>query len=107
MTGPEARLDKTYILERIRASEPRLRSLGIEAIGLFGSFVRGEADDNSDIDILVEFKAAEKSYDNFIETCFLLEGVFGRKVELVTVESLSPYMKEHILQEVEYATFTN
>ena len=81
----------------------RLRALGIKKIGLFGSFVRGEQRPDSDIDLLVEFESGKKTFDNFIELSFFLEEVLRHKIELVTVESLSPYLGPYILREVEYA----
>jgi len=42
------------------------------------------------------------SYDNFIQLSFFLEDLFRRRVELVTTESLSPYIGPHIMSEVEY-----
>jgi predicted nucleotidyltransferase len=65
--------------------------------------VRGEQHPDSDIDLLVEFEAGQKTFDAFMELSFLLEEVFQRRIELVTVESLSPYIGPHILKEVEYA----
>jgi predicted nucleotidyltransferase len=50
------------VLATIRANEPRLRELSVREIALFGSFVRGEPTDASDIDFLVEFD--EKTFDN-------------------------------------------
>jgi len=80
-----------------------LTSKGVKRIGLFGSFVRGDQNSDSDIDLLVEFEIGRKTFDNFMELSFFLEEVLQHKVELVTVESLSPYIGPHILKEVEYA----
>jgi len=60
---------------------------------------RGEARDDSDVDFLVEFAPGRKSFDAFMELAFLLEELTGRRVELVTTESLSPYIGPHILRE--------
>ncbi len=79
----------------------RLAFLGVKNIGLFGSFVRGEQTALSDIDLLVEFMPEKHTFDNFMELTFLLEELLGRKVELVTLEALSPYIGPHILKEVE------
>ena len=95
-------LTKQQIIGVIRKSNVELASFGVKTIGLFGSFVRGEASTESDIDILVDFDPAKKTYDNFINTCFLLDELLGRKIEVVTTESLSPYLKPYILKEVEY-----
>jgi len=78
------------------------RALGVRRIGLFGSFVRGEAEPDSDVDILVEFESGRKTFDSFLALSLLLEEALHREVELVTLESLSPYLGPHILAEVEY-----
>lgn len=94
---------KQDVLKILHQNRERLKALGVRKIGLFGSFVRGEPDPDSDIDLLVEFEAGQKTFDNFMELSFLLEEIFQRRIELVTVESLSPYIGAHILKEVEYA----
>jgi uncharacterized protein len=92
---------KEEIVQRILSERERLTLLGVSSIGLFGSFVRGDHSSSSDVDILVEFVPAKHSFDNFMEVVFLLEGLFDRNVEVVTPESLSPYIGPHILKEVE------
>lgn len=92
------------VLALIREQQNTLQALGVRKLGLFGSFVRGEQRADSDVDFLVEFEPDKKSYDNFIQLAFLLEDLLGRRVELVTPESLSPYIGPHIIKEVEYAT---
>lgn len=94
---------KQDIFRIISTHQARFESLGVSRLGLFGSFVRGAQNTDSDIDILVEFLPGEKSFDSFIQLSFLLEELLERPVELVTVESLSPYLKPHILKEVEFA----
>jgi hypothetical protein len=100
-------LTKDRIVDTIRKSRTQLLSYGIRSIGLFGSFARGEANPKSDVDLLVEFDPDEKTFDNFIDTCFLLEDLFGRRVELVTKESLSSYISPYVLREVEYVPLSN
>jgi uncharacterized protein len=95
---------KDEILTSLRKNGEKLRSLGVRRIGLFGSFARNEAGPESDIDLLVEFVPNEKTFDNFMALSFFLEELFGRRVELVTIESLSPYMGPHIMKEVEYVS---
>lgn len=94
---------KQDVLKILHQNRDRLKTLGVRKIGLFGSFVRGEQHPDSDIDLLVEFEAGQKTFDAFMELSFLLEEIFQRRIELVTVESLSPYIGPHILKEVEYA----
>lgn len=88
----------------LREHRGRLLGFGVRRIGVFGSFVHGTPKPESDVDILVEFHPDRKSYDNFINLAFFLEDVFGRRVELVTTESLSPYIGPRILDDVEYVS---
>jgi uncharacterized protein len=89
------------ILERIWRHRQQIRSLGVERLGLFGSFARGEQKAGSDIDLLVRFRPQDKSFDRFMALAELLEGVLQRRVELVTTEGLSPYLGPRILDEVQ------
>lgn len=89
------------IVERLRAKRDRIRGLGAERLGLFGSFARGESRRESDVDLLVQFAPGKKSFDNFLDLAEMLEEILARQVELVTVESLSPYIGPHILAEVQ------
>ena len=100
----EYRMIKTKqdILTLLENNQSRLRAFGVKRIGLFGSFVRGEQRPNSDIDLLVEFVSGRKTFDNFMDLSFYLEDLFERRIQLVTMESLSPYIGPHILNEVEY-----
>ena len=97
--------DKKSILKVIADNHQQLESYGVKQIGLFGSYVRGEATQNSDIDLLVDIKKEKKTLRNFMSLCYFLEDLFQNKVELVTLQSLSPYIGPHILKTVEYASF--
>ena len=97
-------MDKREIFALLNANESQLRQFGVKRCGLFGSFARGEQTEHSDVDILVEFEEERKTFDNFMGLAFFLEDLFGRKVDLLTPESLSPYIGPHILREVEYET---
>lgn len=94
---------KQDILNLLDRNGSRLKALGVRRIGLFGSFVRGEQHPDSDIDLLVEFEPGGKTFDTFMELSFFLEEILQHRIELVTAESLSPYLGPHILKEVVYA----
>jgi predicted nucleotidyltransferase len=53
------------------------------------------------VDLLVDFQPGRKTYDNFLDLAELLEKILQRPVELITRESLSPYIGPRILQEAE------
>jgi predicted nucleotidyltransferase len=95
---------KEHVLTLLQEHQAELRRFGVQRCGVFGSFVRNEPQDQSDVDILVEFAPSQKTFDHFMHLAFFLEDLFGRKVDLITTESLSPHIGPHILREVEYAT---
>lgn len=79
-----------------------IERFGVRRIGLFGSFVKGKQKKQSDVDLLVEFIRGKKKFKNFMRLAFYLEDLLQREVEIVTPESLSPYLKPHILKETRY-----
>jgi uncharacterized protein len=95
---------KQDVLQLLYANDATIRAYGVRRYGLFGSFVRDQPQADSDVDILVEFEPEHKTFDNFINLAWYLESLLGRSVDLITAESLSPYLGPHILHEVEYVT---
>jgi predicted nucleotidyltransferase len=94
---------KENILNTIKAHKSELLRFGIHEIGLFGSYVRDEQSPESDIDILIDFEPNMESFDNFMATYDYFESIFSNeKIELVTKNSLSPYLGPRILNEVVY-----
>ena len=76
---------------------------GVAAIYLFGSTVRGDAKESSDIDLLVDFRpGARKSLFALIGLQHLLEDHLGRKVDMVPRDSIHPALKEGILAECKH-----
>ena len=95
----KAALTRELAIQRLRSAEPRIRALGVRRLALFGSVLRGEARPDSDVDLLVEFVPGQKSIDHFLALAELLEDLLEHPVELVTRESLSPYIGPYILSE--------
>ncbi len=73
----------------------------VKEIGIFGSYVRGEAKETSDVDILVDFYEVP-SLLKFIELEEYLEEILGVKVDLVMKSALKPRIAEIVLREVVY-----
>lgn len=80
---------------------PAIRALGVQRLALLGSVLRNQARPDSDVDLLVQFAPGQKSFDHFEALGDLLERELGRRVELVTIEALSPYLGPRILAEAE------
>jgi predicted nucleotidyltransferase len=98
-------LHKDNILQLLADNKQQLFAYGVNQIGLFGSYVRNEATNNSDIDLLVDLQKDKKTFKNFLSLNYYLEDLFNRKVELVTTQSLSPHIGPQILKTVEYVSF--
>jgi len=89
---------KKNIEEIKRKILPILRDYGVKKVALFGSYVRGEMEKESDIDILIEIKA-DISLLGFIGLKQKIEEAVGRKVDLVEYDTLKPLLREKILKE--------
>jgi len=77
---------------------PILMKNDIDKAGIFGSFARDEANEDSDIDIIVNFKDTKSLFD-LARLELELEKESGRKIEVITYDSINPLIKEHILKE--------
>jgi len=75
-----------------------LKKHDVKRSSLFGSIVRGELTETSDIDILIEFKG-NKSLMDLASLKIDLEGILHRKVDVLTYDSLHPLLKKQILEE--------
>lgn len=94
---------KEYILTTIKTYKPQLSKFGIKEIGLFGSYLRDEQSEESDIDILIDFEPDKENFDNYMAVYDLFEKLFrNEKIEIVTKNGLSPYIGPRILNEVMY-----
>lgn len=90
------------ILDLINTKKDDINKLGITRVGLFGSFSRGDQNRESDVDLLIEFGKNKKNLKSYMGFVRLAENLFGRDVEVVTPESLSPYIAPYIKKEVKY-----
>jgi len=87
-------------IELIRENLPELRDIyKVSKIGVFGSFARGEANESSDVDILVEFSQTIGLF-HFIKLQQRLSEIVGWKVDLGEPEWIKPLIKDDILGEV-------
>lgn len=76
---------------------PVLKRYGIKKAGLFGSYARGDYDENSDIDLLVEIKKKNFSLLDFIDVKLNIEDETGKSVDLVEYKTIKPLIRETIL----------
>lgn len=77
---------------------PILKFHGVKKAGLFGSVVRGELSEESDIDILVEIDD-DTSLLDFMGLKLEIEETVGRKIDLIEYSEIKPLLKDNILKE--------
>lgn len=95
------RNELTRVKRILRRHMPELRErYGVDSLGVFGSFVRGEAKRKSDLDVLVDFRGRGMTLFKFIEMENYLTGLLGVKVDLVMKSALKPTIGKRILEEV-------
>ena len=78
-----------------RALQELCRRNDVSKLSVFGSFARGEDRTDSDIDLLVEFSAPKGLFD-LVALEIQLSELLGRKVDLLTEQSVSPYLRDSI-----------
>lgn len=89
--------NREEILRILEENRDIIRSYGVKRLGLFGSCARGECNEISDLDFVVEFE--KKSFDAYMDLKAFLEKLFGGKVDLVMANTVKPRLRRAILEE--------
>ncbi len=96
---------KKELTATIVLHQEEIKKYGVKRLGIFGSFVRDDASQTSDVDFLIEFAPEYKTLKNFVGLANYLTHLTGRKIEIVTPQSLNKYIGKYILEQVEYVAF--
>ena len=89
------------IMSKIQANRQELvERISVRRIGIFGSMATMHANEQSDVDILVELN--EPTFDHYMELKFRLEEILGRDVDLVLKDALKAMLQPIIEKEVRY-----
>ena len=92
------------IIRITRQNEIKIRSFGVRRLGVFGSFVKGNNTENSDVDILVSFEDVPKIAKAYFGLKFYLEDLLNIKVDLCRDKDIRIELKEEILRSVKYVS---
>jgi predicted nucleotidyltransferase len=93
--------DKNEIVAFLKAHKDEMaQRFGVVSVGLFGSYARGDARDDSDIDIAIELRPEKKSLSNFLGVRRYLEQEFGKKVDLGIESTLKPLARAVVDREI-------
>ncbi len=88
---------KKIIIQHQKVLEVKYK---VKKMAIFGSYVRGDQNEESDIDILVEFK--EPVGFLFIHLADYLEEILGENVDLLTTDAIKPNRWKYIMEELSY-----
>jgi predicted nucleotidyltransferase len=95
-------MDRNVIISFLQLhKQEMLQQFGATKIGLAGSYARDEANEDSDIDIIVEIQSDNK-FRSFFNLLYYLQEFLGQKIDLATESSLKPLVRESILKDVVY-----
>lgn len=90
------------IIQILKRAQPDISErYKVKSLGVFGSYIRGEAKIGSDLDILVELEDRSLTLLQFIALENYLSDLLGVKVDLVEKSALKPVIGSHILEEVQ------
>jgi len=98
-------INKEIIIKTLINEFPKLRNeFKVKQIGLFGSYSQNQANEQSDIDLIIEF--SEPIGLKFIQLCDYLENLFNKKVDILTPDGLKSIriksVIDNILNTIEY-----
>ena len=93
--------NKKEILTALSTNQAKIKSFGVCSLSLFGSSIRGEETNGSDLDFIVEFE--KKSFDAYMDLKLFLEDLFDRPVDLVLADGIKPRLRAAILEEAVHA----
>lgn len=96
-------MSRDEVLSTLREHKEKITAMGVKSIAIFGSTARGEARDDSDVDILVEF-SVPATFDLYLDVKSYLESALQRPVDLVTNKALKPRMRPYVEQEAVYVS---
>ena len=77
-----------------------IKKYKVKTLGIFGSYVRNEQNETSDIDVLVEFQENSINFDNYMGLKYYLEELSEKNVDLVIKDDLKVEIRDKILKEV-------
>ncbi len=93
-------MDRHEIINLLEQHMSELSRFGVKKIGIFGSAVRNEMKNSSDIDFIVEFEENRGGFKDFGKLVDFLENLFGRKVDILTPAGLNTIRIKSVRKEI-------
>jgi uncharacterized protein len=94
--NPGEPMERNDAIEKLRAHEAELRQLGVEHLYLFGSTARGEAREDSDIDLFFDYERGKLGLFELMDVKEQTSRILGRKADIMTRDSLHKALRSRI-----------
>jgi predicted nucleotidyltransferase len=94
-------MDRTEVIHRLKAVEPALRSHGVAALYLFGSFARGSARQDSDVDLFIDpDRGSRFGFDDFMDSFDTLKAALPRReIGFSTRDGIGKHVRADVERE--------
>jgi len=89
-------MDRQTVIDKLRAHEAELRAEGISHVYLFGSVARGEADENSDVDLFYDYDPRRFGFLQFMRIRELAPRIFGQPVDIMPRDGIHPLIRRDV-----------
>lgn len=89
-------MDRSEVIARLKAHEAELKHLGVQHLYLFGSTARGQARENSDVDLFFDYERGALGLFQLMELKERASNILGRKADITTRDSLHKTLRQHI-----------
>jgi len=89
-------MDRQTVIDKLRAHEAELRAEGISHVYLFGSVARGEADENSDVDLFYDYDPRRFGFIQFMRIRELAPRIFGQPVDIMPRDGIHPLIRRDV-----------
>jgi len=89
-------MDRIAAIAKLKEHEAELKRLGVEHLYLFGSTARGEAREDSDVDLFFDYKKGKLGLFQLMDVKERASSILGRKVDIMTRDSLHKVLRDRI-----------
>ena len=89
-------MDRTAAITKLKEHEAELKQLGVEHLYLFGSTARGEAREDSDVDLFFDHPLGSLGLFELMDVKDAAARILGRKTDIMTRRRLHPVLRERI-----------
>ena len=92
-------MNRDTVIRKLRAREAELREQGVSHVFLFGSVARGEADENSDVDLFYDYDVDRFGLRQFMRLRELAPEIVGREVDIMPRDGIHPLIRDEVISD--------